>query len=227
MCNPGYRGPHCDKPIRSCRGYGNGSRVAGNYIVLDVNNTSFEVFCDFDKNSSMTWTLIQSYSIKNNDYFTQRSLYISYPQNENDPSWSRYRLSKSRMESIQQDSTKWRVTCRYETDGVLYTDYLRVSKAELDILTNIGAQCVNVEYINVRGQNCTGCTAYIRQSPTQILHFKSEASSQCNFMPFGEQVCKKDYIIGYYFGFYNCKNSEHRCSSSNETTTQNWLGAED
>ena len=131
------------------------------------------------------------------------------------------------MESIQQDSTKWRVTCRYETDGVLYTDYLRVSKAELDILTNIGAQCVNVEYINVRGQNCTGCTAYIWQSSTQILHFKSKVSDQCNFKPFGEQIRKNSGIVGYYFGQYYLKNSEHRCSSSSETTTQNWLGAED
>ena len=226
MCNPGYRGPDCDQPIRSCRGYGNGSRISGNYTVLDVNHNTFQVFCDFDKNATITWTLIQSYSLHNNEIFKSSSFNEDSPHNQNNPSWSRYRLSKSRMESIQQDSTKWRATCRYETDGVLYTDYLRVSKAELDILTNIGAQCVNVEYINVRGQNCTGCTAYIRQTPSQILHFLSKNSidfGQCNFKPFGEQVCKNRY----YFGHYYCTNSEHRCSSSSETTTQNWLGAED
>ena len=231
VCNPGYGGPHCDQPIRSCRGFGKRSRVAGNYTVLDVKNNTFEVFCDFDRNSYMTWTLIQSYSIKNNEVFYRKSLYSSYSQT--DPSWSRYRLSKSRMESIQQDSTKWRVTCRYETDGVLYTDYLRVSNEELNILTfeNSG-KCVRVEYIDVRSQHCNNCTVYMRQQSNYLVHFflKEGEGDECEFKPFLEPSWVWEdgsYKRGYYFGHYFKVDSRHRCSSSADATTQTWLGAED
>ena len=225
VCNPGYGGPHCDKPIRSCRGYDNGSRISGNYTMLDVNNNTFQVFCDFDKNATITWTLIQSYSLHNNEIFKSSSFNEDSPHNQNNPSWSRYRLSKSRMESIQQDSTKWRVTCRYETDGVLYTDYLRALNTELNILTfkDKIKKCVEVEYINVRGYNCTHCTAHFKQNQFHILHFVSK-DFNCAFNPPESASCNSKKRAEDSFGYYNCKNTKHRCSSSNNATTETWFG---
>ena len=156
MCEPGYKGQFCNQPIRSCKSYGKRSRVPGKYTVLDVNDKPFKVFCDFDNTSSMTWTLIQSYQLKNNNNMKWLPLSKDFPRNENSPSWSYYRLSQSRMKSIQADSTKWRLTCRYDTDGVVYTDYVRGLNVETDIISQNNSACVKTEYINVRGYRLHG-----------------------------------------------------------------------
>ena len=149
-CSPGYTGERCEQPIKSCRGYGNESRVPGNYTLIDGDLRPFQVFCDFDTNSSMTWTLILSYKLKYKIEFIRTPLSADSPKNQNEPSWSRYRLSKSAMESIQKDSVQWRLTCRYETDGVVYTDYLRALDKEANILTFMGnGECVKMEFINI------------------------------------------------------------------------------
>ena len=228
-CISGYTGKHCDQKIRSCRGYGNGTRVSGNYTVFDDNNSTFEVFCDFDRNTSMSWTLIQSYTLDNNDVFTKKSLIYDYPQNQKNPSWSRYRLSKSRMESIQQDSTKWRITCRYETDGVVYTDYLRALNTELNILKFKSKRCAKMEYLDVRGQKCTDCIAFPRGQDGKMLHifYNNESPNvlKCDFRLLKGTHFEIDRFLGYYFGHYYHVDTHHRCSSSGGATTQIWFGA--
>ena len=228
-CANGYTGERCEHPIRSCRGYSNGRRVPGNYTVMSVYNKPFIVFCDFDRNSNMTWTLIQSYSLENNQLFRSLPFYIDSPQNWNNPSWLQYRLSNSRMQFIQQDSKKWRLTCQYETDGVVYTDYVRLLNSKLDILTYRGVAsgtCVQVEYINIRGYNCTNCTAIGWQMDGMIFHFDNfgggNINVRCDFK-LAEPVACGDQD---HFGFYGCVNPKHRCSSSPQATTQTWFGGE-
>ena len=131
----------------------NGSRVAGKYKVFDANMKPFEVFCDFDPNSTMAWTLIQSYQLQNNALFMWHPFTHNFPVNEDTPRWDLYRLSKSRMESIQQDSSKWRMTCRYDTDGLNYTDYVRGSNDNINILTYSADDSKEFEFIDVRGYN--------------------------------------------------------------------------
>ena len=225
-----YKFPYlaCKRPL--------GARAIGqpwlrHCIVLDVNNNTLEVFCDFDRNSSMTWTRIISYSRENKGSDNMgHTLTASFAINENDPSWSKYRLSKSRMESIEQDSTKWRATCRYETDGVLYTDYLRVSIEELNIFDG---KCVRVEYIDVRGQHCNNCKVYMRQNAGHLVHMflQEGVGDECEFKPFLGKTWVWEvasYQKGYYyFGHYYRMDSRHRCTSSTNATTQTWLGAED
>ena len=223
-CEPGYKGQFCNQPIRSCKSYGKRSRVPGKYTVLNVNDKPFKVFCDFDNTSSMTWTLIQSYQLKNKSNIKGSPLWKDFPQNENSPSWSYYRLSQSRMKSIQADSTKWRLTCRYDTDGVVYTDYAR----GLNVETNITSEkrgCVKMEYINVRGQHCTDCTAKMIQKEKKILHFKSYYNGSCDFKPSGSRLCSGKYEDS--FGYFTCPNNQHRCSSSDDATSQTWFGGND
>ena len=59
------------------------------------------------------------------------------------------------MKSIQEDSNKFRVTCNYNTEGVVYRDYLQVATHQLNILTATNLDsCILVERINIRGQGC-------------------------------------------------------------------------
>ena len=206
------------RPVKSCRGYSNGPRVPGKYEVFDSNMNPFNVFCDFDPKTKMSWTLIQSYQFQYKSIFNH-AYYGDKPMNEDTPRWDKYRLSKFRMQSIQNDSSQFRVTCKYDTDGVVYTDYLRATKKQIDIMRSLTTSCTRVEYINYRGQNCSKCTANIHQPSlvNNILHLHTK--SRCEFQP--KRSSWDDEIS---FGWYGDYNTENRCSSSSMATTQTWFG---
>mgnify|MGYP002803582578 CR=1 FL=1 len=102
--------------------------------MLDDSMNPFKVFCDFDSKTNATWTLVQSYQFRYYNKF-RTPYFQNSPVNEETPCWDEYRLSKSRMQSIQDDFVKFRITCKYDTDGVVYTDYLQAAKKQIDILT--------------------------------------------------------------------------------------------
>ena len=184
----------------------------------------FDVFCDFDLNSTNAWTLIQSYELQNKNTFAQM-FPIDFAVNSTSPRWDAYRLSKSRMQSIQEDSSKFRVTCNYDTDGVVYRDYLQVATDQVDILTHAsGGSCILVEQIDIRGESCKNCTALIFQNSHLPLHSDSYnlASWNCEFQPTGGLSCRGSGEDN--FGFYDCANLAHRCSSAQSSTTQTWFG---
>ena len=194
--------------------------------MVDDNMKLFEVFCDFDTSSTMAWTLIQSYQLKDKDRFFDYSFVNNLPVNEDTPRWDLYRLSKSRMESIQQDSSKWRMTCRYDTDGLSYTDYVRGSNHNINILTYSGKECKEVEFIDVRGYNCEDCKAMVAQKfirSFRIESYFSDTAENCAFTPKNGLNCH-GYRGEDNFGFYRCPNPAHRCSSSPTSTTQTWFG---
>ena len=224
-CPDGYTGYRCQRPIRSCRGYSDGNRVAGKYKVLDVNMMSYEVFCDFDDNSAMTWTLVQSNQRKQ----TVPALSYDNPFNQDNVfSWNGYRLFKARMESIQKDSTMWRATCQYQEQGC--SDLVRGFNDKMDILRNMDG-CFEVEYITVRGHSCTNCTVYFRQTDTCTFHFHFFKISDRN-CEFKQQLKLDNYqtLTADYFGCYylsdslNYEDTIHCCSQSPTATTQIWFG---
>ena len=224
QCLPGYTGRLCQIAAKSCHGYSNGPRVPGLYQVLDDNMEPYEVFCAFD--SDMSWTLIQSYQLKNKNMFRNPFL-KNISVNEDTPRWDEYRLSKSRMQSIQDDSSKFRMTCKYDTDGIVYDDFLVLAKKELDIMTytNVGATCTLVEYISIRKHDCAFCRAFFFQDNSNVFHTDSSISPPgCTFNAAGgAETC--DGRGEDNFGHYHCINSAHLCSSSDTATTQAWLGA--
>ena len=224
-CPPGYSGKLCENPIKSCRGYANGSRVPGKYHILDGDMTTFEVFCDFDTRSATTWTLIQSYQLQNNPEFKRHPLTEDNAVRQDTPVWDSYRLSKSRIESIQDDSSKWRMTCRYDSDGLNYTDYVQGSKDELNILTYDTITCKKVAFIDVRGNTCPNCSALAAQTERYNFHFDSFHSSyyKCSFQPESSIPCGTAGGEDN-FGYFACVNPSHRCSASPTSTTQTWLG---
>lgn len=231
QCVVGYTGPQCDQPIKSCRGYFQKSATSGNYKIFSCNMHLIDVYCDFDKNSSMAWTLIQSFKLRFVHLF-KSSFFENKPVYDDNPSWQNYRLSKSKMESIHQDSSKWRITCDYQSSGTVYTDYVRVSNKKVNILTFNNISCVEVEYINIRGHHCSNCMALMIQTHNKIhfryivpLHFESYfAAAMCTFRPTGGLSSKGRSEDN--FGFYDSRNDKHRCSASQNATTQTWFGGD-
>ena len=88
--------------------------------------------------------------------------------------------------------------------------------------------CVSVEYINVRGYECSDCKAYMLQTNNYNgnsipLSFSHAGATMCGFVPPLPQACQ--YTIARQennFGFYSCVNRNYRCSSSSESTV--WFG---
>ena len=188
----------------------------------------FDVFCDFDSNSTNAWTLVQSFQLQDTGIFSQRPFTVNFSVNATFPRWDSYRLSRPRMQSIQEDCSKFRVTCNYDTDGVVYRDYLQVANDQIDILTyENGTSCTLVEQIDIRGQRCENCTAFIHQGGALKLALQSDsyysAVYDCEFQPNGSLFCNGEGEDN--FGVYGCVNPAHRCSSSQSSTTQTWFGS--
>jgi len=125
------------------------------------------VYSNFDSEPGVAWTLIQSHSFQNNDAFNTKAFYLhDMPINQDAPEWNNYRLSMSRMKSVQDVSTHWRATCNFLTDGVDYCDYWRVSLKNLDLFMESahGLFCLFSEFVIVRGNECANCTVWTAYS---------------------------------------------------------------
>ena len=100
---------------------------------------------------------------------------------EDNPHWNLFRLSLSKMKQIGSWSTHWGVTCSVQIDGLVYRDYVRAKVADFDPVNFKGRGiCKRVEYVNVRGHNCSNCDVAWWQDNDQMLHHDS-SSAQCGF----------------------------------------------
>ena len=132
-CMEGYTDHLCQTPIKSCRGYANGNRIAKEYKIFDKNMKLYPVMCDFD--NALAWTLVQSFAFGNRSDF-KSSFASNRLRSENSPNFAYYRLRKARMEEIAKDSSKWRITCDYiQGNEVSYTDYVQASLENVNILS--------------------------------------------------------------------------------------------
>ena len=143
------------------------------------------------------------------------------------PNWQAYLMLPRDLIWFRNQSTHWRATCRYNTDGVVYTDYLRASFEDFDIIGTAPLAhvvCRRYELVNIRGNECTNCTAqtwYILGS--NPLHIDSYYQDGCDFNGnmTGDVVVSEDN-----FGLYNTVNPKFRCTSSSQATTQFWVGSQ-
>jgi len=193
------------------------------YNISNQHNKLFPVFCAFGPEPGAAWTLIQSHSLHNNIDFKSKAFYLyDMPRNQDVPEWNNYRLSKSRIKSIQDVSTHWRATCNFPKNGVDYRDYIRVSLKNLNLLEKPTESefCLLTEFVNVRGHECFNCTVWIGYSSVYSLHMDSYYSRPrgCDFI--GGATSDEDN-----FGFYFTRNQAFRCTSSLDSTTQYWLGS--
>ena len=136
------------------------------------------------------------------------------------PNWQAYLIKRHFLVWLRNYSTHWRATCRYNTDGTVYTDYLRASFEDFDIVRVTPTaleSCQKYELVNIRGnqfENCTASTWYLKG--TVPLHIDSDYQLlYCDFdgHQSGDVVPSEDN-----FGLYYHVNSKFCC------TTQFWFG---
>ena len=233
-CSPGYHGDNCEKRIRSCQGYSNGSRTSGVYKVLDSAGSLYEVYCHFDPDGA--WTLLQSYSFANRSLVAfKQPLYENSPHGENALSWKAYRLSHARMTSIKQDYAFIRFTCEFEKFSdrdIENSDYLQVKREDFSPMFDVFSYVIDMEYIwplawgKIGNQHLIDkCEIRLHQSAYVPLHahvlydyFTCELSPSSK-----DDNCTGDYN---FFGelYWGCRDKNHRCVSNDNSTTQLWVG---
>ena len=161
----------------------------------------------------------------NKDIFAETPFGVDFQvnQSQNEVDWNAYRLSLSQMRSIANNSTHLRATCNYPTEGLQYIDYARAKLEGHNIFGTWDDTCRMYEYINIRGNNCSDCTALTKQ--------KSGKAWTTNSYKSKEMDCEFDGTPGASsnennFGQYRngAINKNHRCSSSPASTTQHWFG---
>ena len=142
------------------------------------------------------------------------------------PNWQAYLIKRHYLVWLRDHSTHWRATCRYDTDGTVYTDYLRASFEDFDIVKvtpKVDSSCQKYELVNIRGNECANCTAgtWYRKDDFP-LHIDSSKRLGCEFdgSQRGDAVGSEDN-----FGYYQDVNSKFRCTLSLEATTQFWFGS--
>ena len=135
------------------------------------------------------------------------------------PNWQAYLIKRPYLLWLRDHSTHWRATCRYNTDGTVYTDYLRASLEDFDIITDAptaAEACRPYEYVNIQGNECVNCTALTAYEKGRYpLHVDSyHISLSCNLDASKTAVHSEDN-----FGHYHSTNPKFRCTSDSSDTT--------
>ena len=171
---------------------------------------------------------MQSYSLdkghrgSENDIFSDKPLVRDFPVKESFPGdWSSYRLSLADMQNIRAQSTHWRATCDFPTVGIDFRDYLRASFDDADVMKYERGKCQRFNFINIRGNQCIDCTAFIKIFKNYSPHVNSYISKSQSCVD-GKPNGGKDRETN--FGFYGSYNPAFRCSASKSSTTQYWFG---
>ena len=158
---------------------------------------------------------------RRNEAFAKEPFFKKPLKNQHYPNWENYRIGMRRMWIVRAQSSHWRVTCDFPSYGVDYRDYVRVTFQNLTPMKyDVSGGCRKVEYINIRGHNCTKCTAGWWQTETQFLtHFSDQDTCK-----FGKTLgfLDNEANFGGYWG--NNVSTEFRCSSMMTSTTNHWFG---
>ena len=227
----GYYGRFCQKrSATSCKEQlqKNGGNQSGVYELFDPANMSmYEVFCDAISEKGFVWTLIESFSFRNNNEFADKAFYEDFPVNQDAFSWNKFRLSLPLMNVTANRSTHVRATCNFNTEELRYSDYLRAKLTDIDVMRlRDFFGCKKYEFISVRGYNCTNCTSDFIQKDIWHAHIDSyyggtQRGCQCTRISVG---AVKGLTGEDNFGWYGTVNTNHSCVSSDDSTTQWWFG---
>ena len=134
-CAVGYYGRFCQKlSATSCKEQlqKNGGSRSGVYQLLDPTAIStYEVFCDAISEKGFVWTLIESFSFRNNNEFAHKAFYKQHPVNQDAFSWNKFRF----MNAMANHSTHVRATCNFNSEELKYSDYLRAKLTDIDVMS--------------------------------------------------------------------------------------------
>ena len=142
---------------------------------------------------------------------------------DDQPNWHAYLIRPAYLAWLGAQSTHWRATCRFDTDGVKYTDYMRTSLTDCNILTlqTEHGTCFQFEFVNIRGNECFNCTLSLWNEKGIFPLHTDSTSILCEFNGLAGATFLEDN-----FGLYDFVNPSHRCSSNASSTTQFWLGGQ-
>jgi hypothetical protein len=178
------------------------------------------------------WTLIESFAFEStiSSKYMLFPFYKNFSINESNPNWLDYRLSLINMHHIDGYATHWRATCTFDSQGLIYADYLRVDKTNQQLLQKVAETCIRFEYISVRNISCSDCTGFFQHD---VYHAFVDSTRGKDMIPrcewAGTHGAVVKHINGAFdgeenFGVYEIVNPLHQCSSSNNSTTNYWLG---
>jgi hypothetical protein len=191
-----------------------------NIIRIDT-NVILTWYCAF-VSSNQAWTLIESFSLANNDIFTKKVYYQNYPVNELLPNWDKHRLSLSNMKYIRTNASMFRATCDFPNrNRSLAPDYLLGYVSDYDPLLAVDSKgtCIKLVYMNIKGDECYNCTAPAFQTK-YVHHLHFDFRKECQFQPSNLKRFEDN------FGYYVTISPGSICTSTMNSTTQWWLGEE-
>ena len=179
------------------------------------------MYCDLASEPGWAWTLVTSQGLSNREeQFASVELLVDSPKNTEMANWQAYRLPLSKMTKLKSQSTHWRITCSFPTLGVDYKDYVRAEFQKFNILTFMaGRECKEVEYIDVRGHNCSQCTVAWGQKNNLFLTHRSDVN-ECGRGSTPHNIDGEQTFGRYKKG----RNPKFRCTSTNSSTTNYWFG---
>ena len=227
-CAEGYTGKLCQIKPRSCKDYINNG-TNGKYVVFNKDGNKLHVFCDFLSEKGFAWTLVESFTYKNNDLFKAFAFFKDKPLDENNPNWNAYRLSHAHMKEIAEQSNYYRATCQFPSEVTKDSDYLRGKLSDFNLVEDAIERCVKHEYMKIRGHPYYNRTAHTIQTANWHMHLDSYWSSGCELgrVP-GAEPGRLPPLLNPpgedNFGLYDTPNSHHRCSANENAITQWWLG---
>ena len=230
-CAIGYYGRYCQKrKVASCKEQlqRNEGSQSGVYQLFDQTTKAlYEVYCDFNSSDGSAWTLIESFSLANKGDFANKDFQEDYPINQNAFAWDNFRLSLSRITTTALLSTHMRATCNFDMRGLNYTDYLKAALNEINPITSLSFdKCHRYEHINIRSYSCSNCTANFYQSRRFHSHVNSYFGTYNDHFELKTPGAVDSSTREDNFGNYMTFNPIHRCSSSDDSTTQWWLGVQ-
>lgn len=197
--------------------------MSGVYHLEDSTQQVYETFCDFTTEDGFVWTLTESFNFSNNEEFKDKPFFKSFPVNERALNWNRYRLSSSRMNQTADHSTHFRATCNFDSDKLSYDDNLRGKLGTNSVLWKEVNACVLHEVINVGNHRCDNCTVLFVQTRDCHAHIINSYNDEPRAR--GCEEPRRDPLLGEdYFGCYKVINTDNRCTSRDNATTQWWLG---
>ena len=197
--------------------------------MIDDHVSPYTTYCDFESDAPFIWTLLESLSLEESQKDVNRvSFNVDHTLEECNLAWSKFRLSKIRIDSIKSSygTTHYRVTCNFNavngTGLVNRRDYLRdqVCNNEFLYITHSSDYCVKVAFMNIRGQTCRSCS--VSQKVTGSIHNHidlSLTSSTCKTTTFSDAIPNEDV-----FGQYSKPNPLFSCAANKDSTTQWWVG---
>ena len=129
------------------------------------------------------------------------------------------------LSAVANRSTHVRATCNFNTEGLHYRDYFRAKLGDIDVMRLSFDGCKKIEFISIRGHNCTNCTAHFVQRDFWHAHTDSyngpRKGCQCT-SPSANAMRSRGGEDN--FGYYRAVNPVHRCVSNDDSTTQWWFG---